>query len=126
MSSTVIADRFVVEHLVGEGGMGLVYRARDRLSGEVVALKLIRGANTDEESAARFMREARLLGELSHSAVVRYVAHGIAPDGAPFLAMEWLEGETLSSRLARGRLSVDETLVLAERVAGALGAAHAH
>ncbi|HWO26396.1 MAG TPA: serine/threonine-protein kinase [Kofleriaceae bacterium] len=100
----LLADRFEIEHPVGTGGMGQVFRARDRASGQQVAVKVlsdVRGHRT-----ARFVREVALLAEL-------------------FLAMEWLDGEDLEVRLAREPLTVGQALALATRVAEALGAAHA-
>lgn len=117
----VVASRFELTSFVGEGGMGDVYRATDRQSGEVVALKHVRASREGDQ---RFFREARALALLSHPAVVRYVAHGGVAGGDHYLAMEWLEGETLRDRLERGPLPLDETVDLARRVAGAL--AHAH
>jgi serine/threonine protein kinase len=76
-------------------------------------------------SDARFEREAQLLSELSHPGLVRYVAHGVAPSGERYLVMEWLEGEDLARRIQRSRLSIDEALLLATRVAEALAAVHA-
>src|SRR5262245_51132029 len=118
----VIADRFEVERLAGEGGMATVYRCRDRQSGETVAVKLLRPEGG--ENAERLMREARVLSRLGHPGIVRYVDHGTTSTGELFLAMEWLEGEDLSQRLKRGPLSIDETLALARRSADALAAAH--
>src|SRR5260221_4283303 len=106
--------------------MGWVHRAEDKTSGEPVAIKVLRtdlGA-TDDASKERFVREARVLAQLSHPAIIRYVSHGLTPDGSPFLAMEWVEGETLSARLTRGVLSVSEALVLARRTTAALASAH--
>ena len=67
----VVAGRFELERLAGEGGMGVVYRARDRESDKPVALKLIRRLEAD--TAARFLREARVLARLSHPRIVRYI-----------------------------------------------------
>jgi tetratricopeptide (TPR) repeat protein len=119
----LIADRFEVERLAGWGGMAAVYRALDRFSGEIVALKLLHG--DDERDAARFNREAQVLASLHHPGIVRYVAHGRTASGQSYLAMEWLEGEDLASRLAGDGLTIDETLTLATVIADALGAAHA-
>jgi eukaryotic-like serine/threonine-protein kinase len=117
----VIAERFEVEALAGEGGMGALYRAVDRQTGALVAMKCLRGP---AQSPARFVREARALAELRHPAIVRYVAHGTTPAGEPYLVMEWLEGEDLSQRLSRARLTIDECVELGRRIAGALGHAH--
>ncbi|MFL5345359.1 MAG: protein kinase domain-containing protein [Hyalangium sp.] len=120
---TVIAGRFTVELMAGRGGMGAVYRAHDSLTGKSVALKLLHPAHSIE-AFQRFTREASLLAELHHPAIVSHVAHGITPQGQPFLAMEWLEGEDLSYRLARQPLSLEETLGLIRRVAQALALVH--
>jgi eukaryotic-like serine/threonine-protein kinase len=117
----LVADRFAVERVAGSGGMGAVYRAIDRLSGQPAAIKVLGGADTGE----RFQREARLLAELRHPAIVQYLAHGTTQDGELFIAMEWLEGETLSQRLRRGPMSVGESIALVRRIADALALAHA-
>jgi tetratricopeptide (TPR) repeat protein len=118
----VVADRFVVEREIASGGMGTVHRAHDRVRGEDVALKVMIG--DDPASVARFDREAELLSELDHPALVRYVAHGLTPYGSPFLAMEWLEGEDLAMRLARGALTIEAAVDCGRRVAQALSALH--
>ncbi|UQA56958.1 serine/threonine-protein kinase PknK [Polyangium aurulentum] len=122
-AGALIADRFYIERPAGSGGMGTVYRARDRLSGMPVALKL--AAADDEPLHARALAEADALAALDHPAIVRLVAHGVAPDGRPFLAMEWLEGEDLARRLERAPLTVAEVVRLGARVAAALASAHA-
>ena len=118
----VIGDRFEVERLVGSGGMGEVYRARDRLSGGLAAVKVLHGAMGKD--VERFRREAQLLAEVSHPRVVKYVAHGVTPAGRPYLAMEWLDGEDLAERLTRSGLTLQESFTLARRVAESLGALH--
>ena len=119
----VLAARFEVLSTAGGGGMGSVYRARDRHSGEIVALKVLRIPG--DESLGRFQREAALLSELRHAAIVRYVAHGVTAAGRPYIALEWLEGEDLSRRLSRAALTMKESVLLVRRVAEALGFAHA-
>jgi hypothetical protein len=114
---------FALERLVGQGGMGEVYRATERATGRPVAVKLLR--RVEPGHLGRFHREADVLMAIEHPAVVEYVSHGIAEDGRPYLAMEWLEGETLAQRLERGALSATETVALAIRVAEGLVAAHA-
>jgi tetratricopeptide (TPR) repeat protein len=125
----VIADRFEILGPAARGGMGAVYRALDRLSSEQVAIKVLRAPSShasDGEGIGqveRFEREAKILAQLSHPGIVRYLAHGATPSGEPYLAMEWLEGETLSQRLKRG-MTIEQSLDLVRRVADALGAAH--
>ncbi len=116
----VVADRFEIEARAGVGGMATVWRARDRSTGETVALKLL-GELAEHE---RFVREAELLAHLDHPNIVRYIAHGELSDGGAFLAMEWLEGESLAERLRRESLGVADALVLCARVGRALGYAH--
>ncbi len=119
----VVADQFVLEELAGSGGMGEVYRARDRRTNRPVALKTLRGRE-DVEAIARFVRESKALARLSHPAIVGYVAHGRTGSGEMFLAMEWLEGEPLAERLHRTGVSVEEAVAIARRVAEALAVAH--
>ncbi len=122
----LVAGRFELVELAGEGGMGMVFRARDRDTGADVALKLLREeALWHEQRRARFKREARVLAELRHPNVVRYVAHGVDDQGRYYLAMEWLEGEDLATRLEREGLTLDECLSVVKQVAAALADAHA-
>jgi eukaryotic-like serine/threonine-protein kinase len=119
----LIGERFLVEHLAGVGGMGEVYRAIDQTTENAVALKVLRELNI--ESSERLSQESRVLETLSHPHIVKYVAHGITPSGAPYLAMEWLDGESLTSRLTRSGLRLEESVSLATHVAEALAVAHA-
>ncbi|MDC0674501.1 serine/threonine-protein kinase [Nannocystis radixulma] len=119
----VVGDRFILEYHAGTGGMAEVYRAADRATGDAVAVKML--AQRRGAERARFEREAEVLAELRHPAIVRYVARGLVPSGEPYLVMEWLEGEDLAHRLERSPLSVIECITLGARTADALGAAHA-
>src|SRR5690242_10761286 len=109
----LIAGRFEIERQIGAGGMGTVYRAFDRANKHVAAVKVVR--SSDAHVVERFAREARVLEQLQHPAIVGYVTHGKTPDGALFLAMEWLEGEDLESRLVSGNLPVAETIACASQ-----------
>lgn len=128
----IIADRFVIERLVGSGGMGEVFRAKDRLTGGLVAIKVLYGSLAKSKGAneyERFQREAQLLAEISHPRIVRYVAHGLITPvgqdvGRPWLAMEWLEGEDLADRLDRSGLTLHETITVGRRTAEALSVLH--
>lgn len=117
-----VGSRFTIEAEAGRGGMGVVYRARDETDGALVALKLMHGDGSVE--LARFEREARLVARLSHPGVVRYVDHGRTHDGSIYLAMEWLEGETLAERTRREPLSPREAARAVRAAAEGLGAAH--
>jgi hypothetical protein len=113
---------FEIERLAGSGAMGAVHRAHHRVTGAVVALKVLHGHRP--EHADRFAREARVLSELNHPGIVHYVAHGVTPEGDPYLAMEWLEGESLADRLVRQPLTLTESLGLGLAVAEALRVPH--
>src|SRR5262249_29628217 len=121
-----VGSRFVIEDEAASGGMATVYRAWDRQVGGPVAIKVLHvEGRQGREETERLQREAGLLAELEHPGIVRYVAHGRTALGAPYLAMEWLEGETLLQRLAAGeRLTVGESVELCRRVADALATAH--
>jgi len=123
-AGTVVADRFEIERRVSTSGMSAVFRAHDRRIGGEVAFKVLFGRDAGEHKE-RLYREARILEKLSHPGIVRHVAHGAMPDGSPFLAMEWLHGETLAKRLARTGLTMSEAVRLVTRVAETLAVAHA-
>jgi eukaryotic-like serine/threonine-protein kinase len=119
----LLAGRFALEDHRGSGGMGEIFRALDRATGEAVAVKALL-EHPHLSTPERFAREASVLAALSHPGTVRYVAHGDTPAGERYLVMEWLEGEDLKSRIARAPLTIAESVTLGRRVAGALGAAH--
>src|SRR5687767_12739852 len=114
----LIAARFEIERLASAGGMGSVYRALDRKTGGQVALKILYGE--DATRIERFEREALVLADLSHPGIVRYVAHGTLPGGGSYLAMEWLEGESLEDRLRHSRLALSDAVQVVRRAALAL------
>lgn len=110
---------------LGAGGMGEVYRARDTRLKRDVALKVLPDHfHGDPERLARFQREAEVLAKLNHPHIAHL--HGLEESGGiRALAMELVEGEDLASRLARGRLPLDEVLSIARQLTLALEAAHA-
>jgi serine/threonine protein kinase len=112
--------------LVGSGGMSVVYKARQTNLDRVVAVKLLSGmALSEEESARRFQKEARLTSLLDHTNIVKTLGFGIAGDGRPYLVMEYLEGITLAQELkTNGRLSLQKFRQVFIPVLSAL--AHAH
>ena len=119
----LVNGRFEINRIAGSGGMGTVFHARDRRSGAPVAIKVILGNSRD--LLERFVREGAVLAELRHPGIVGFVASGTTPEGEAYLVMDWLEGESLHDRLARGTLEVAETVALGQRVAEALAVAHA-
>src|SRR5262245_57520757 len=127
-SATVMIGRkigsYEVVSKLGEGGMGEVYRARDLKLGRHVALKaLALSFANDEDRLARFRREAQVLASLNHSNI-GHIYGFEEGDGAPVLVLELVEGPTLSDRLNRGPLPLQEALQIARQVALALEAAH--
>ena len=116
---------YCTEDLLGAGGMGEVYRARDTRLGRTVALKILpTHLRSNPQLLARFEREARTIAGLNHPYIC--TLHDVGRhEGIDFLVMEYVEGETLSSRLRRGRLSVEEAVRFTREVAEALAAAHA-
>jgi len=109
---------------LGEGGMGVVYRAKDSHLGREVALKVLpEGLTTDPERAARFEREAKLLASLNHPNIAQI--YGLETSGETrALVMELVEGPTLAERLEQGSFPLDESLLLARQIAEALEQAH--
>ena len=110
---------------IGEGGMGVVYRAVDVRLGRPVAIKLLRHDGAiSEESRKRFVHEARAASALNHPHIV--TIYDIGQDkGVDFIAMEYVAGPSLAQLLARNRLSVADGLKYAVQIADALAAAHA-
>jgi eukaryotic-like serine/threonine-protein kinase len=110
---------------IGAGGMGEVYRARDTRLERDVALKVLPAtALADETARARLVREARLASKLNHPHICTIYDVGEA-DLHTFIAMELVEGESLSDRVARGALPIDEVVAYGQQMAGALAHAHA-
>src|SRR5437660_4080064 len=118
-----VVGQYLVEALLGAGGMGEVYLAKDKL-GRKVALKLLTQAlNRDESSVARFQQEARTLLALNHPNIVTIYDIG-QTDTAYYIASELIEGETLRQRLVKRDIDLQEVLEIANQIASALAAAH--
>ena len=113
---------YEVAALIGEGGMGKVYRATDTNLKRTVALKVLPEAvATDTERLARFQREAEVLARLNHPNIAQI--HGLEKsDGTTALVMELVEGPTLADRIAQGAIPLDEALPIAKQIADALEA----
>jgi serine/threonine protein kinase/tetratricopeptide (TPR) repeat protein len=116
--------RYQVTRKLGEGGMGVVYAARDERLERVVALKLMAAVAVDETARQRFWREARAAASVNHPNICQIYEIGEA-DGELFIAMELLEGEALGERLRRGALSVAEAVPIGLGALAALSALHA-
>ena len=115
--------KYEVLDRIGQGGMGTVYRARDRELGREVALKVIRLPESSPDVAARMLREARTLARLEHPGIVPVHDVGTSPDGRTFYAMKLVRGAPLD---ALPPSSVAERLGIVERICEAVAFAHAH
>lgn len=104
--------RYAITGTRGEGGMGVVYAARDEQLGRTVALKMIKGVGADADARERLVREARCAASINHPAICQLFEIG-EDNGQLFLAMELLEGESLSSRIARGPLPLAQAVSIA-------------
>ena len=120
----MLAKRFRIVSFIAAGGMGEVYKAEDLLLDRMVALKLLpKELAEDRDSLQQFLREAKTASALNHASICRVYDFGEDVARA-FIAMEYLEGETLSARIQKGRLSTVEALKIAIAVADALATAH--
>jgi WD40 repeat protein len=118
----VVSSHYRILERLGGGGLGEVYKAEDLRLGRVVALKMLAAG---DGPAPSLLDAARAAAALNHPNIATVYDVGEI-DGRPFVALEYVEGETLAARLARGPLDVVEAIGLARQVAGALAAAHEH
>ena len=125
-AGAVVANAYRLERVVGEGGMGVVWAARELRSGRTVALKFLREGERDATGRTRFLREARAAMAISHPHVARVEAVLETDVGTPFLVMELLEGESLRAMLRRKRvLTPRECARVLAPVVDAVASAHA-
>src|SRR5271167_4214887 len=115
---------YEIQSALGAGGMGEVYRARDTRLDRTVAVKILPAhLSSSPELKARFEREARAVSSLNHPHICQLYDVGMQ-DGASFLVMEYLEGESLADRLRRGALPLKQALEFGIQIAEALSTAH--
>jgi len=124
---SIVAGTYKLTGLLGKGGMGAVWAAdHERLPGKRVAIKVLHAeVAEDNESLVRFRREAEIASRLGHQNIVDVFDFNTLPDGAPYLVLEYLEGEALSTRLLRGPMPFDEVCQFVRQIGSALDAAHA-
>jgi serine/threonine-protein kinase len=121
-----VDNKYRIEQLLGRGGMGAVYRARDVRLDRLVALKVVRADLLgDPEARHRFRREAQIVARLQHPSIVAVYDYGTFADGGAYLVMELVRGEDLRHVLQReGRLDTAESMLILTAVCDAIGAAH--
>ncbi|MBL8601126.1 MAG: serine/threonine protein kinase [Myxococcales bacterium] len=133
---TTVQKRYEITGVLGDGGMGVVYRARDNVTGQPYAVKVLRAEYSDEEDlVVRFEQEARAAAAINNPHIVEIYDWGSLPDNSRFFVMEFLEGKSLGDVLAglpkppgserREGLSEGFAIHLALQIAEGLGAAHA-
>jgi len=120
-------NNYELTRRLGEGGMGAVYLAEHPLLGRKAAVKVLRPElASNQELVQRFLNEARAANAIHHPNIIDIIDVGLLPEGVPYMMMEFLDGESLATRLRRvPRLSVGEALKHARQTASALTAAHA-
>lgn len=124
---TIVVDRYIIDGLLSQGGMGALLRARVLATGENVVIKVLRGQRISElQNVRRFYQEARVASALHHPNIVRIIEFGVdEATRAPFIAMEHVEGQTLKALIgASGALSEARTAAIFVQIARALSAAH--
>ena len=125
-AGTVIAQRYEIQEKLGAGGMGVVYRARDLRLERLVALKFLPAAlSADTHAKRRFLTEARAAAALQHANVCTVHEIGETETGQLFIAMAFVEGESLRAAIERGPLHAARVLDIARQMAAALQSAHA-
>src|SRR5712691_2643958 len=121
----LLSQRYDILDKLGSGGMGIVYKARDRETGEVLALKILKSTLTDDVTLMeRFRNEIRLARRITHHNVCRIFDFNRVDDSA-FISMEFVDGNSLRELLNRpGRLEVPQVLDIARQICAGLGEAH--
>jgi eukaryotic-like serine/threonine-protein kinase len=127
LTGRIIADKYQIEALVGVGGMSAVYTAQQIGVGRRVAFKILLPhlANNTQHVANLFEREAKTAGQLSHENIATIFDAGHTPDEIAYIAMEWVDGQTLEDEIAQnGPLSLERSAVLLRQICAALDVAH--
>jgi serine/threonine protein kinase len=121
---SVLGNQYRLVEVIGEGGMGLIYRARQELVGRDVAVKVLRSQfATDETAVARFVNEARIISQLRHPNTIRLYDYQRMPNKSFFIVTEFLQGGSLQDAIT-GPMGIDRVLGIAEQICGSLSEAH--
>jgi serine/threonine-protein kinase len=121
----MMVGEYRIESKLGEGGMGCVYGAIHPVIAKRAAIKILHPEfSAKPDIVERFIQEARSVNQIGHPNIVDIFSFGALPDGRPYLAMEYLNGESLRTRLRRRRLPMREVFDVVETISNALAAAH--
>jgi len=125
LEGTVVNDRYDVLESIGEGGMGMVYKATDRRTDKPIALKVLhRDISGDERTVRRFFSEARVLASLTHPNIITLYDFGKTDEGLLYIAMELLSGSPADELIRTADLSLADAIQIIDQTAAALGEAH--
>ena len=121
----VLDGRYEVEAKLGEGGMGIVYKAKHTTLGKPLAVKVLRPeVSKNEEILARFRQEAQSASAIGNQHIIDISDFGVLPDGSTYFVMEFLTGQSLTDALQAEKLTTERTVRIARQLCSALGAAH--
>lgn len=121
----ILSQRFMIESVIGSGGMSTVYRGKDLSIGRIVAIKMLhQKALTEEAEIQRFLREAKTASAISHPNVITIFDFGLTSSGQPYIVMDYIDGISMEDLIKEKKLTVSQTLKILVQVCDALGAAH--
>ena len=121
----LLNNTYRIEMLLGRGGTSNVYKARSEISGNLVAIKVLKQEFSGNEDFTVLMAREENIREIRHDAVVRYSENHRTPDGHIYLLMDYIDGPGLDKKLKQGPMEAADLLVICRRVAEGLKAAHA-
>lgn len=123
---SILAEKYLIEKVLGKGGMAIVFKAKHLLMDRPVAIKMmLPEVARDATTVSRFQREAKNASVLRHPNVITIYDYGVSPEGQPFMVMDYLDGDSLEDVLERdGKLGVERAIKLLVQICDALGAAH--
>ena len=121
----VLNNTYVIDKILGRGGTGEVYRARNKITDRVVAIKALNRQFSGNADYIELMKREEEMRAIQHDAVVRYTECSMSDDGHVFLVMDYVEGPPLSDVMTQRRMDPRELLIIGQRVAEGLVATHA-
>lgn len=123
ITSIKLPKNYKILEVIAQGGMGIVYKAKDNLLGRIVAIKLIKNSLAGKKTLQRFERELTISAMLDHPHIIKIYNFGIA-DKSPFIVMEYIDADPLPEYLKNNKLPLEKKLTLIQKIALALGYIH--